>query len=93
MFRLPAKVDVCFKVFWKEVKRPRPDTKKNKTDQAERTAWKIILDWVEAQAALIQLEQAEFSEVFLPYAYNPIQGKTLFQIAKEKGVNQLLLTE
>ncbi len=35
---------------------------------AFNVAWRIIKDWVEAQVALIQSEQAEMGEVFLPYA-------------------------
>ena len=92
VFRLPARIEACFKVLWQDVKRPGPNTKKNKMEQAEITSWKIILDWVEAQSALIQLEQADFQEVFLPYVYDPVSKKTLYQIAQEKGINQLLLS-
>ena len=49
-FQLPAKVDDCFKVLFTEVKRPQSDTKKRIMQQAERTAWKIISDWVAGTA-------------------------------------------
>lgn len=39
-------------------------------DQAERTAWKIIQDWVEVQMSMIQMKQADFREVFLPYVWD-----------------------
>ena len=39
-------------------------------DQAERTAWKIVQDWVEVQMSMIQLKQADFVEVFLPYVWD-----------------------
>ena len=40
---------------------------KNK-EQARRVAWRIIKDWVAAQIALIEAEQASMAQVFLPYA-------------------------
>lgn len=92
-FKLPAKVDACFEALWKlyctEVKRPQEATKKTLRDQASRTAWKIIHDWVEVQLTLIQLDQAEAMEIFLPYAYNPSTGDTFYQHAK-KGSFKLL---
>lgn len=89
-FKLPAKVDACFKVLWAEVKRPKPDTKSRTNEQAERTAWKIICDWVEIQLSMILLEQADPLEIFLPYAYDPSSDKTYYQKLKEGGFKALL---
>lgn len=36
--------------------------------QSRRIAWRIIKDWVAAQMALIEAEQATLPQVFLPYA-------------------------
>lgn len=89
-FMLPARVTACFEVMWKEVKRPRPNTKQLIRDQAERTAWKIVCDWVEVQLSMIMLEQAEALEVFLPYVYNPTTEQTFYNQLKEKGFKALL---
>lgn len=89
-FQLPAKVDRCFDVLYKEVKRPRPDTKDNIRSQAERTAWKIISDWVEIQLSMILLEQADALEIFLPFAYNPQTDTTFYNQLKEGGFKALL---
>jgi hypothetical protein len=83
IFKLPAKVDVIFKMFWDQVKRPQAGTKEKTYQQAERTAWKLLHDWIEIQCSMIKLEQAEFIEVFLPYAYNPELGTTFFEQLKQ----------
>jgi hypothetical protein len=89
-FQLPAKIGPCFNVLWKEIKRPRPDSRQKTKEQAERTAWKIVSDWVEIQMSMILLEQADALEVFLPYAYNPATEKTFYNSLKEGGFKALL---
>ena len=70
-FKLPARIDSCCEILKAEIKRPRDGTYKKVEKQAERTAWKLVSDWVDIQISMIELQQAEFLEVFLPYAYNP----------------------
>jgi len=65
--------------------------KKRRSDfaeQAERTAWKIIQDWVEVQMSMIQMKQADFREVFLPYVWDG--ERTYYQALKESGFRALL---
>lgn len=57
--------------------------------QVERIAWRIVKDWVEAQMALVEANQAEMGEVFLPYAVHN-DGETFFQHFKS---NQLALSD
>ena len=65
--RLPVKVDECLKVLKKE-KRENPRKQiKDTREQAERVAWRILKDWVEAQMALLDIEMVRFEEIFLPY--------------------------
>lgn len=78
-FKLPAKSESVFNVLYNAVKRPRPSTKETIRMQSDRTAWKILSDWVDIQVTMIQLEQAEFAEVFLPYFYDQKSNKTLFE--------------
>lgn len=89
-FQLPAKIDPCFKVLYAEVKRPQPDTKKRIREQAERTAWKIVSDWVDIQLSMIQLEQVEPLQVFLPYVYNPERDVTFYEQLKESNFKALI---
>lgn len=90
-FELPAKVGACFKVLYAEVKRPNSDTKRKVMEQSERTAWKIICDWVQVQLSMIQLEQAELLQVFLPYVFDPGTGVTYYDKLKESGFKTLML--
>lgn len=89
LFKLPAKVDAVYKVLKDQVKRPREDTFERIRKQAERTAWKIVCDWVEIQCTMIKLEQAEIAEVFLPYLYSPDTDQTLFERVKSGSINLL----
>ena len=57
-------------------------------EQACRTAWRIIKDWVEAQLALVDANQADIVEVFLPYAQNH-DGRTIYEVLEQTGFNLL----
>jgi len=100
--RLPAKVDAALESLWLDYvdcdqisddgNRVLSSYKKKRKgdfkEQAERTAWRIIQDWIEVQMSCIQLGQAETLEVFLPYL---VHGKTTFyQSLKEAGFAGLL---
>lgn len=89
-FKLPAQIKACEEVLKSEVRRPKADTFKRIKEQAERTAWKIVADWVDAQMAMIELSQVDFLQVFLPYMYNPVEKKTFYELSKAKGIHKLL---
>lgn len=78
-FRLPARINCVEKLLKGNIKRPRSGTLQNITAQAERTAWKILSDWIDAQCALIDLQQVKLEEVFLPYIYDHSSGRTFFE--------------
>lgn len=78
--RLPANVDAVHAVLTRQkVKCDR--------DQAERVAWRIVKDWVEAQMAILESEMVQMDEKFLPYMVDK-SGQTLFQAYRN---NQLML--
>lgn len=78
--RLPANVDAVHKVLTRQkVKCDR--------EQAERVAWRIVKDWVEAQMAILESEMVQMDEIFLPYMVNE-KGQTLFEAYRS---NQLML--
>lgn len=78
--RLPANVDAVHKVLTNQkVKCDR--------EQAERVAWRIVKDWVEAQMAILESEMVQIDEIFLPYMVGT-GGKTFFEAYRN---NQLML--
>lgn len=85
--KMPVKVDECLAVLHKEKKNGAKSVKDTR-DQAERVAWRILKDWVEAQMALLDIEMVRMEEIFMPYIVDNT-GKTLFEKLKEK---QFLLT-
>lgn len=79
-FRLPCNAAGVLKAMQSDRKIPRSNTN---FDQAERTAWRIVKDWVEAQLAIVEAGQALMEEVFLPYVVIPSTKQTLFQVFSE----------
>ncbi len=76
--KLPVKTDECLKVLKKE-KRENPRKQiKDTREQAERVAWRILKDWVEAQMALLDIEMVRFEEIFLPYIETK-NGQTIYE--------------
>lgn len=63
-FRLPCNVAGVEKAIRRDDKKGRaPRTK----EHFQAVAWAIVRDWVAAQMALIEAEQASLAQVFLPY--------------------------
>ena len=89
-FHLPARIAACEKVLKAEVKRPNENTYKRIKEQAERTAWKILADWVDAQMAMVELAQVDVMEVFLPYLFDRSRQQTFYQILQEQGFQKAL---
>lgn len=77
-FHLKAQVEECFTILWRDIKRPRPDTRELIQKQSSRTAWKILCDWTEVQCSMILLGQAKPLQMFLPFMYDTIKNETLF---------------
>lgn len=80
--RLPVKVDECLEVLKREKSNGTRSIKATR-DQAERVAWRILKDWVEAQMALLDIEMVRFEEIFLPYIETN-NGQTIYERLEEK---------
>jgi hypothetical protein len=81
--KLPARVEKAQAVLkdqWQTgvISHKRGGEKTYGDDQAYRVAWRNILDWVQAQMALLEIGMAQMEEVFLPYMVTKT-GETFFE--------------
>jgi len=75
-FKLPADPDAAFEAMYTA---PDVPDRFKKRDQAKRVCWRIMLRWVEAQLALVQLKQAGLDRAFFQYALDETTGKTVYE--------------
>lgn len=75
-FALPVQVDRVAAILQRD--RALPPRLKT-PEHAERVAWRIIKDWLEAQLALIASEMVDLDEVMLPYML-AADGKSMFDL-------------
>jgi molybdopterin converting factor small subunit len=85
--QLPARVAECLKVLESEKAKGTKNIKATQ-EQAERVAWRILKDWIEAQMALLDIQMVRFEEIFLPYI--DVKGRTIYERLEER---QFLLEE
>ena len=96
-FRLPCNFEGVFKVLVGAYKdrhaKFRFERDPKSKAQSRRVAWRIIKDWVAAQIALIEADQASLAQVFLPYAVvNQQSGVTMFDQFMLQVTSQKALT-
>lgn len=98
--RLPAKEEQCIEAMWRDYMGDDllPDgqvkwgsrkklRRKDFVEQGERTAWKLMQDWVEVQMSFIHMGQVETMEVFLPFVWDG--QRTFFEALKVNQFKQL----
>ena len=72
-YKLPSNTEKCMEKL-REIPQYRRRDRQSLEEQAERVAWRVIKDWLEAQLALIQIGQAEVEQVMLPYMWDGRQS-------------------
>jgi hypothetical protein len=77
-FDLPVNVDGVYAALAKAAKTGGIPPRYSSREQAERTAWRIIKDWLEAQVAIIDAQMASLDQVMLPYL-RVGEGRSLYQ--------------
>lgn len=87
-YRLPANIDSIYTFLQKHKGIDRNAYRTR--EHACRVAWRIVKDWVEAQVALIQAEQADKEQIFLPYAQTH-SGSTVYELFQSQGQKLLAL--
>lgn len=81
-FHMPARVQNVERLLSKQQHWRQPLTEIHK-QQAYRTAWANIRDWLAAQMALVETEMVQMEEIFLPYLLTPT-GESLFFAMQER---------
>lgn len=77
--RLPVKVAPVFAILTQEKQKKRKSAIKATKEQAEKVAWRILKNWIEAQMALVEIEMVKMEQIFLPYAVIDASGQTVFE--------------
>jgi hypothetical protein len=89
--KLPAKVEKIEQVFKVQASKKLLAHKyfggEWAKEQATRTAWRTLKDWIDAQFALISIEMVKVEEIFLPYAYSSRFNQTLYEAIESRKVD------
>jgi hypothetical protein len=81
-FSLPVNVNGTLKALDKARRAGSIPARYASREQAERVAWRVLKDWLEAQLALIEAGVADMAEVMLPYLH-VAPGLTLYRVYLE----------
>lgn len=65
------------------LKRQRVAPKYSTLEQAERIAWRIIKDWIEAQLAMLSTEMVTLDQIMLPYMHAD-NGMTVYELYRDR---------
>jgi len=89
-FQLPALIENVTEIMYggKDQYGRIKEITKAQREQAFKTGWANIRDWIDAQMALIDTKQVQLFQVFLPYAVTDT-GATMFEKVMENP--QLLI--
>lgn len=87
-FKLPMELEKIKVVFKNQAHKGNiPKRLWDDEDQARRTGWRIIKDWVDSQMALLEINCVKFEEIFLPYMYDAKNNQTLFEKMEQRQFN------
>ena len=77
--KLPANTDRVLQVLKKQKADPKNRSNIDcSPEQAQKVAWRIVKDWLDAQMAILETEMVEMPQLFLPYFVNR-EGQTLYE--------------
>ena len=65
------------------MKRQKIEAKLKTLEQAQRVAWRIVKDWLEAQLAIIETEMVTLDQVMLPYMQGD-NGQTVYELYRDQ---------
>lgn len=89
-FTLPADVVAVQKILDQQWNAKKISRNNATPEQAERTAWRIVKDWLEAQLALVEAGMVSLEKVMLPYMHTGGAGTaTVWDRYLENGTREL----
>ncbi len=65
------------------LKRQRVERRYQTPEHAERVAWRIVKDWLEAQLAIIRTEMVTLDQIMLPYMASG-DGRTMWELYRDQ---------
>jgi hypothetical protein len=78
-FSLPVNADAVQRV----LKRDRVPPRYASAEHAQRVAWRILKDWMEAQLAIVRTEMVALEQVMLPYMHGN-DGRTVYEVYRDQ---------
>jgi hypothetical protein len=88
-FQIGVNAEACYKIISKQRVRHNPAAEEADRKQSERTAWKIVSDWVEIQIAMVMMDQMTLVQAFLSQVYNPAKDQTFYTQLRDNNFKQL----
>ncbi len=82
-YRLPCRVEKVLAVLQRQYKTGKVDKRYTTKEHAQRVAWRIVKDWIEAQLAIVQSEMVDVTEVFMPYQLAS-NNQTMYEVMQRK---------
>jgi len=93
-YRLAVQTDALFKAFQKRRANPNnrysgPEYEAKDRAHGQRTAWRQLFRWLEAQFALVTAGMAKPQQLLLPFVLDATGAQTLFEYFETTGYKQL----
>lgn len=82
-YRLPCRADRVWDVLSKQYHAGKVERRYTTMQHANRVAWRIIKDWIEAQLAIVEAGMVDMAEVFMPYQLMS-SGETMYEVMQHK---------
>lgn len=82
-YRLPCRADRVFDILGKQWQAGKVERRYTTMQHANRVAWRIIKDWIEAQLAIVDAGMVDMAEVFMPYQLMA-NNQTMYEVMQHR---------
>jgi hypothetical protein len=82
-YRLPCRAAAVHNILLHEYRAGKVQKRFAEKSHAQRVAWRIVKDWIEAQLALVESGMTDMAEVFMPYQL--VEGDvTMYEVMQQR---------